>query len=253
MGEVIAIISGEKPATPVQRSWADKAKAVPAAAPPPTEAEDKPAPPKAPAKPAAKATAPVSPGGRILASPKARRIALEEGLDLGRLVESGHPQPYHVADLEVLRNLPAEAAAPATATASSRRLTAEVPAEAFAAFCAWAAEDSGAPVDRPALLARFAAAALGRPDAGVAVESHGQTRTLPEDTDPVLILRDLAGSPLTSINLGAEDVPVLTLTGACDTLTITLECAPGQLSAPEALDLLAGFAGRMGEPLRHLL
>ena len=85
------------------------------------------------------------------------------------------------------------------------------------------------------------------------VETHGHGRTLPEDATPALILRDLAGSPLASVNLGAEDVPVLTLTGAGDTLTITLECAPGQLSAPEALDLLTGFAGRLAEPLRHLL
>ena len=38
-----------------------------------------------------------------------------------------------------------------------------------------------------------------------------------------------------------------------DTLTITLECAPGQLSAPQALSLIGGFAGRLAEPLRHLL
>jgi hypothetical protein len=63
-----------------------------------------------PAKPAAAAPAPKTPGangGRILASPKARRLALEQGLDLNRLAEAGHPQPFHVADLEVLRKMPA--------------------------------------------------------------------------------------------------------------------------------------------------
>ena len=44
--------------------------------------------------------------GRILASPKARRLALEQGLDLARLAEAGYPQPYHVSDLETLRSLP---------------------------------------------------------------------------------------------------------------------------------------------------
>ncbi|MFO7921645.1 MAG: biotin/lipoyl-containing protein [Nioella sp.] len=247
VGEVIAIISAEAPDAPVSRSWS-------AGTPPantPEKADARPEPAQTPAAPKP-APQPVAPGGRILASPKARRLALEEGLDLQRLVEAGHPQPYHVHDLDVLRSLPDDSA-PVTATQASRRLTAEVPAEAFAAFCAWAEADTGAAVDRPALLARFAASALGRPGAGVTVETHGQGRTLPEDATPALILRDLAGSPLASVNLGAEDVPVLTLTGAGDRLTITLECAPGQLSAPEALDLLTGFAGRLAEPLRHLL
>jgi pyruvate/2-oxoglutarate dehydrogenase complex dihydrolipoamide acyltransferase (E2) component len=252
VGEVIAIISAEAPAKPVSRSWSGGAQPTPA----PVKEQAKPAPnPKPAAKPAAKATAPVAAGGRILASPKARRIALEEGLDLQRLVDAGHPQPYHVADLEVLRSLPDAAAepTPTTAAAASRLLTAEVPAKAFADFCAWATEDTGAPVDRAALLARFAAASLGEPLAAIAVEAHGQTRVTPEDAEPALTIRDLAGSPITSVNLGAEATPVLTLTGMGDTLTITLECAPGQLSAPQALSLIGGFAGRLAEPLRHLL
>ncbi len=253
VGDVIAIISGDKPDNPVQRSWADKAEPAPASAPAPAKAEDKPAPAKASAKPAAKAAAPVAPGGRILASPKARRLALEEGLDLGRLVEAGHPQPYHVADLDVLRSLPTTTGATGAVAEATRRLTADVPSGAFAAFCAWVANDTGTPADRPALLASFAAAALGQPGAAVAIEAYGQTRVIPEEATPDLTIRDLAGSPLTSISLGAEETPVLTLTGAGDTLTITLECAPGQLSAAEALDLIGGFAGRLAEPLRHLL
>lgn len=251
VGEVIAIISGDKPDNPMQRSWAGKAK--PAPAPAPAKAEDKPAPAKAPTKPAAKAAAPVAPGGRILASPKARRIALQEGLDLGRLVEAGHPQPYHTADLDVLRSLPAVTSPTGAVAQATRRLTAEIPSQAFAAFCAWVAKDTGAPANRPALLASFAAAALGQPGTAVAIEAYGQTRVIPEDGQPALTIRDLAGSPLTSISLGAEDTPVLTLTGADDSLTLTLECAPEQLSAAEALDLISGFAGRLAEPLRHLL
>ena len=48
-------------------------------------------------------TAVITPaGGRILASPKARRLAAERGLDLRQLQAAGHPQPYHVADLDKL-------------------------------------------------------------------------------------------------------------------------------------------------------
>lgn len=249
VGEVIAIISEKAPANPVSRNWSGSAR------PAPVKEETKAAPaPKPAAKPAAKTSSLVPSGGRILASPKARRIARQEGLDLQRLVEAGLPQPYHTADLNVLRSLPAKAE-PATANAAavSRHLTAEVPARALADFCAWAAEETGAPLDRPALLARFATAALGEPHTAVAVEAHGQTRTIPEGAEPQLVLRDLAGSPFTSISLGAENTPVLTLTGMGDTLTITLECAPGHLSAAQALSLMSGFAGRLAEPLRHLL
>ncbi|WP_420396716.1 biotin/lipoyl-containing protein [Nioella sp.] len=252
VGEVIAIISAEAPANPVSRSWSGGAQPTPA----PVNEQAKPAPaPKPAAEPVAKAAAPVATGGRILASPKARKIALEEGLDLQRLVAVGHPQPYHVADLEVLRSLPDATAepTPTTAAAASRHLTAEVPAKAFADFCAWATEDIGAPVDRAALLARFAAASIGDPLAAIAVDTHGQTRVMPEDAEPALTIRDLAGTPITSVNLGAEATPVLTLTDMGDTLTITLECAPGQLSTPQALSLIGGFAGRLAEPLRHLL
>lgn len=252
VGEVIAIISAEAPANPVSRSWSGGAKPAPA----PVKEQAKPAPaPKPAAEPVAKAAAPVATGGHILASPKARRIALKEGLDLQRLVAAGHPQPYHVSDLEVLRSLPDATGepAPTTAAAASRLLTAEVPAKGFADFCAWATEDTGAPVDRAALLARFAAASLGEPLAAIAVEAHGQTRVTPEDAEPALTIRDLAGTPITTVNLGAEATPVLTLTGMGDRLTITLECAPGQLSAPQALSLIGGFAGRLAEPLRHLL
>lgn len=249
VGEVIAIIAGTAPANPVSRSWSGRAKAVPA------KAEDTPVPaPKPAAATAAKAPAPVPPDGRILASPKARRIALQEGLDLRKLVEAGHPQPYHVADLDVLRRLPAAPpeVAPTTAVAS-RHLTADIPAKAFAGFCAWATEETGTPLDRAALLARFAAAALGQPQAAIAIEAHGQTRVIPEDAAPALTIRDLAGSPISSVSLGAEAAPVLTLTSMGDRLTITLECAPGQLSAGQALSLISGFAGRLAEPLRHLL
>jgi hypothetical protein len=44
---------------------------------------------------------------------------LEQGLDLNRLVEAGHPQPFHVADLDLLRAMPA--GTPATVRRAKRR------------------------------------------------------------------------------------------------------------------------------------
>jgi len=261
VGDTIAIISAEKPANPVQRSIADGGAANPAASPnpAPTEKDEpKPAPGKVP-----KAQAATSPDGRILASPKARRLALEQGLDLNRLVATGHPQPFHVADLEVLRALPAETVG--HTARSSRRLTADLPTDGFGAFAAWAAENIDLK-DANALLAGLAAASLGRETATIAVESFGQSRAYrvpagpfsaitkaEDDSAHDLILRDLRLSRINRVDLGAEDAPVLTLTQASSGLSITLECAGDHLSAGEAVNLLSEFAGRMEQPLRHLL
>ncbi|MFZ5962811.1 biotin/lipoyl-containing protein [Thalassococcus sp. BH17M4-6] len=264
VGDPVAIISVEKPDAPVTRS-VKKA----ASAPAPKEEAQSPAPAKtgkaekAPApgpKPAA-----ASADGRILASPKARRLALEQGLDLARLVQAGHPQPFHVADLEVLRSLPADAPAPVGAAATpARRLTASVPQDGFAAFATWAAKEAGLG-DPAALLAGLAAASLGADTATVAVETPGGTKayTVPagplsgiaqtEADTPDLRLRDLRLSRITSVAQGPEDAPVMTLTPQGDGLSITLECAAEQLAPAAALALLSDFAGRMEQPLRHLL
>jgi pyruvate dehydrogenase E2 component (dihydrolipoamide acetyltransferase)/2-oxoglutarate dehydrogenase E2 component (dihydrolipoamide succinyltransferase) len=268
VGEAVAIISAEAPAAPVTRSRAEApASADPAPAPAePSAKDDAPkAEAKAPAKPAAKtpAAAPARGSGeRVLASPKARRLALEQGLDLSRLADAGYPQPYHVADLDTLRALP-EAAPAGEGVAASRRLVAEAAQDGLPDFTAWAAEVHGMK-DADAILAGLAAASL--PEAGpVAVERHGQSRTfaLPagralsqvEETEdaPALTLRDLRGSPLRTVDMGGEATPVVTLTTNGAGLTITLECSPSQMDAQAAIQFITDFAGRVEQPLRHLL
>ncbi|GGD25013.1 biotin/lipoyl-containing protein [Sinisalibacter lacisalsi] len=258
VGDPVAIISDEAPANPVARS----AVAAPAAATPAPEAaaakqEAKPEP-----RPAPQPATPQSTDGRILASPKARRLALEQGLDLNRLAEAGHPQPYHVRDLETLRAMP-DAAPAVGGAAASRRLVAETAEDGVPGFATWAAEVHGLS-DADAILAGLAGAALPTPGP-VAVERHGSaktyalpaTRRLSEvgktEDEPALILRDLRGTALRSVEMGAESVPVLTLATAGAGLTITLECTPAQLDAQAAIQLLANFAGQVEQPLRVLL
>ncbi len=269
VGDTIAIISAEAPTHPVQRSISDGGAPKPAATPdsaPKAEAKKVPKPEPAP-KPGGKApvvNSPIKPsGGSILASPKARRLALEQGLDLNRLVKAGHPQPFHVADLEVLKAMPVQAVE--AAVSHSRRLTANLLTDGFAEFAEWAAENANLN-DASALLAGLVAASLGHDKATIAVESFGQSRVYnvpvgafsnitktEEDTAPDLILRDLRMSRVSTVRLGAENAPVLTLTTAKGGVCITLECAGHHLSASKSVSLLSEFASRMEQPLRHLL
>lgn len=260
VGEVIAVISKEKPQDPVQRSR-NGGGAVSAPAAPDMKdtkaADPDPVPTSAPAptRPA------ISADGRILASPKVRRLALEQGLDLARLVEAGHPQPYHVADLELLRSLSTQAP---EAAASARRLTAAVASEGFSEFAAWAQEAAGLS-DAAALLAGFGGASLGRA-AIVSVETLsaqrlyqvplgplGDVTEADPDSPPDLCLRDLRLSRISGVELGPEDCPTLTLCAEGAGLVVTLECAARSLSTREAVTLLSNFAARMEQPVHHLL
>lgn len=259
VGQTIAIISAEVPASPITR----KATAAPiiakgaAAQVTTTPAVKAPAP----SKPAL-AKASHSPGtdGRILASPKVRRLAQEQGLDLGRLAKAGYPQPFHVKDLETLKSLPS-AKSGTQATQASSRLTAEIPSEGFTAFAAWAA-DSAKLNDPSALLAGFCSASMDKAMV-ISVERFGETKTYAasaqlsatsaSDQARQMHLRDLRLTAITTVQVGAADVPILTLTRHGTGLAITLEYAPGQIDTTDAITLLSKFAGRMEQPLRHLL
>lgn len=257
VGQAVAIIAAEKPKTPVtQGVKVDAPAPKPMAAPEPVALADK----AAQHAPAPKAAAPVR--GRILASPKLRRVAQETGLDLGQLVAAGHPQPYHMRDLGVLEELGAKAvvAAPGAA-AQGFRLEAVTAQDGFAPFAASVAEKLG---DADALLAGLAGASMGAPCI-VAVERFGAQRAFAvpagrrlsavteSDAAPDLLLRDLRASALSGLSLGAEDVPVLSVLSHGDGLALTLECGPDHMTPAQAITLLSEFAGRMQDPLRHLL
>ena len=256
VGQVVAIISAEKPENPVTRTLSKAAPAAAAAEAPPAKPAAKPALKLAPETVAAPAS------GRVLASPKLRRVVLEKGLDLGLLVEAGHPQPYHMRDLGVLEDLSAKTPAAVTgAAAQGFRLEATTAQDGFVPFAASVAEKL---TDADALLAGLAGASLGAPCI-VAVERFSVQRVfaVPEsrrlsavsesDDAPDLLLRDLRASPLSGLYLGAEDMPVLSVLNKGDGLALTLECGPHHMTPAQAIALLSEFAGRMHDPLRHLL
>jgi pyruvate/2-oxoglutarate dehydrogenase complex dihydrolipoamide acyltransferase (E2) component len=212
-------------------------------------------------------------GQRILASPKARRMAAEQGLELAALVAASIPQPYHVSDLDTLAALTSSNTATApTLSSASRHLVARVPADNFARFCEWMRSEIGASPNAISVMAGMGAAAL-RQGASfdkpivVAVEAFGSRRVYVDpdrhglgrandaemEEGASLILRDLRSAAVTAVELGGEDAPVLSVMREGPEMLITLEYTPGQLTAAAAIGLISGFAGQLSEPLRHLL
>jgi len=139
VGTVIAVIAGEG-------EDASSAKAAPAPAPAPAAApapavKAEPAPAPAPA-PTAAAPAPAASGDRIKASPLAKRIAAEKGIDLSTIKGSGPGGRIVKDDLE---GAPAGAAAPATAAAPAAAAPATAPVAAAAPAAAGPIPDFGIP------------------------------------------------------------------------------------------------------------
>jgi hypothetical protein len=251
VGAVIAVLADEKPDAPAQR--------------PPAEM-----PERAAAGEHAVQVATPTADDRVLASPKARRLAAEQGLDLSRLVAIGVAQPYHVADLEALRTLPVPTAANA---AASIYLSARVPADGFDSFRTWLAAEADEPVPSTAVLAALLTGALrtGRDTATgpltVAVETPATGRVVYSDADlagmaklkpasngqPVILLRDLTATRLDRVRLGAAATPVLTITRAGGEIAMILEAEPGALAPDIAIGLVSEFAARLESPLRQLL
>ncbi|SPJ22698.1 biotin/lipoyl-containing protein [Palleronia abyssalis] len=259
VGDVIAILSTEKPDAPT-RSSAPKGHAAGSDAKPdatPDDQEDRASPAGSPDKaPEQKPASPAPTGGRILASPKARRLAKERGIDLARLAEAGLGQPFHAADLD----RPEATAAPKATSAPTPQaarlgIKASAPAEAFDAL----ALDTG----RAALFAALAAGALRHATGAdhVAVELRPSSARL-DDPDlpragvgegpPALILRDLSATRLTSVQAGGRAVPVITLARTGAMLTVTYDADPAAMDEETATDFVAGLADRIADPLRQL-
>lgn len=271
VGSVIALISAEKPENPVRKSLTQKALPGPETAEEPA-AEPAPAAvakTELPSVPVRKpAPAPVLQTGLILASPKARRLAAEQGLDLGRLVANGFPQPYHVDDLEVLKALPAAATTGAPAVQQAQ-ITARISRKAHDEFCAlldgmvpassvWAAFSAAslrAVTGAETLIVRVDQPALGVSSYFADPDTGPISTAVPSDADtpPNLMLIDLMGTRITGGRFPAGDAPILTVTAAGDDLLLTLDFAADQLATDVAIALLDGFAGRLEVPLRQLL
>jgi len=202
-------------------------------------------------------------GDRPLASPKARRLAVERGLDLREMLDAGLHQPIHADDvLEFSGGNPDAVAHSSIAAMVSdmdfRETLSRFPTDGdgltigeFAVvLTAGAARSAGFDGEITIRLER-----PGKPSiALVDPDLHG-----PEPVDrrsapvPDLVLRDLTDTPLTAVNQKAVVTPTFTLASRCGLFSIRLDYRAKALADSSALDLISGFAERLETPLRQLL
>jgi len=229
------------------------------------------------------------PVGRLFASPKLRRVAAEEGLDLFLLARAGYAQPWHMADLDALRALAAanaaapdqigtaksQQSAPLGQTSALGHVAARVSGAPCAEFLDWMAVEGKIALPASALYASFAAAALraampqdriivglvSLTDEGLSAlrlladPDHARLSHQPgTDAAATLILRDLTDSPLTALRpLASDPVPVLTIARDGGDLRVSLDYPAGTLDDAAALSIISGLATRLAEPLAHLV
>nr|MDJ1018513.1 E3 binding domain-containing protein [Paracoccaceae bacterium] len=190
---------------------------------------------------------PPLPTGKVLASPKAKRLAQERGIDLSALRAQGIPEPIHAADL-------------ARATASGQSLlTALANGVAFDALL-----DRTENPNRTILLAAFAAGAwralFDVDEIGVALRSLDGATKIVSNPDrgggpgdlAQLNLVDLCGTRLTGYGPASVGV-TLTAARQSKSYALTLSFAQSSLPAPHAAALLDDIAARIEDPIRQLL
>ena len=246
VGQVIARIvasAEEVDATPPKgRAAAEPAKAPAEKAPvvtPPPQPVNPPAPTPRPAVAFSRPVAPAAAGERILASPMARRLAAEAGLDLTRLAKAGHPQPYHVADLDRLRGLAPKGRAILGARVDDTGLQALLKKAAVG-------------TDHARIFAAFAKGAwrqvTGQDDLSITLVRADGSR---EDEGGALLLVDLTG---TRLNLYAPpEGLVLAVASEGAYVTLTLSFDEDTLPFATAAAWVDELAARIEDPVRQLI
>lgn len=213
---------------------AEKEAEAPAKAAPAPEPSSTPEPAPIPAP----STALPPSSGKVLASPKAKRLALEKGIDLSALRAQGVSEPIHAADLSN------------AVTGGHSVLTASVSSTALDALLT-----SSECADRSALFAAFAAGAwraLFNSDTGILLRTLDGSTTMSGAEPAVLTLVDLCDTRLTGY-APAGGGTTLTTAQQGDGYSLTLSFSETALPMAHAAALLDDIAARVEDPIRQLL
>jgi hypothetical protein len=285
VGSVIAVIDSDVSAIPVAAT-VSASSAV--AAPEPTKPAPRPPAPeakKATPGPAPRAEPHVaqpiasiasvtsSPGGRILASPKAKFAARDKGISLEQIAAAGIDQPLQYIDVQNY--------VPRTVTAgiSQSLLQARVQHTAYKDFLEWADKQTDKHAISGSVWSLFASSAwryscAPDPIADVCVEleqwSDRESDLFSINADRVglleivsyepngyvdMLVRDMTGTPLTHYQSPNEPAcPTLTVVeDGLDHLNLSLRFDESSLSLDSAVSLLNRICQLVEQPLRHLL
>jgi len=203
--------------------------------------------------------------GKILASPKAKRLAGECGFDLGYLVQLGLPQPYHVSDLKEFESIP-----PDHAPGIEIYVRAEVDGTAFRDFGELINNRADLPITvaMAAFAARSYQEVLGARDVVIQVDTISKTTIsyiVPEfaclskivQTDearlPDLIITDLTHLRFSSLKCDPALVPNFSIGVKGDSIEVMLISPKGSLDQLQLVNCMEGFINRLEEPLMYLL
>jgi pyruvate dehydrogenase E2 component (dihydrolipoamide acetyltransferase)/2-oxoglutarate dehydrogenase E2 component (dihydrolipoamide succinyltransferase) len=220
------------------------------------------------------ANAPMS-SERILASPKAKFVAHERGIDLQWLVDQGVPQPYHVADLDKIAEpaaasvepgtLPAAAARFSTLNAFADRAAFEElmrmaglenlnPSLVFGAFAASAlrhvAGDRAQPIVVECRTVPGGATIVSNPDLGglsqIGADEHINPATI--------MIHDLTGTRLSGYQPAeGADLQVSISGNGADSFALALAFSEGRLTLDDAAAFFDGFVNRIENPIQHIV
>ena len=187
--------------------------------------------------------------GRVLASPKARRLAIERGIDLHQLRAQGVAEPIHVADLDA-----------AIAVGGKSSLSAVVDPTAFDELL-----ERSRTADRTMLLASFAAGAwratfdvssvsvaLSGLDGSLEIVANPDRGGAGDPESPVLTLVDLCGTRVNGYAPAGGGVTLCVARGAAG-YGLLLAFAESRLALPRAAALVEDIAARIENPLLQLL
>ncbi len=207
-------------------------------------------------------------GDRILASPKARRMAEDAGLDLSILVEDGLPQPFHAAEI-------AEAIARSGARQSPSmmlQIGAQVPGNACDTFLQRMRAEAGVELSHGNLVLAFAARALrhaiGAETLTLSLETVDGARLAFVNPDQMrlsamtaeesntradLTLLDLRDGYLTVVSVDPSDGTILVMTRTGGTLHLTLTYRPDHLTTDQSILMMRDLTERLAEPMLALV
>lgn len=214
--------------------------------------------------------------GKILASPKLKRLAQEGGHDLSQLSDIGLQQPFHVGDLEKLSNLPTAATTPGemlTYGPAVSQIEAKVPTAGLDGFITRMQEEADIAVEQKSLWLSFASSALRNclqindiiidvtditgqvigtyrnPDSG---GLNGQKMIDPIGA-PDIILRDFSDGYITKAHSGIHAQIELCVNNIGDNFEISLSYRETTMDADLAIQFVNDFCKKLSNPLVGLI